>query len=363
MLALVAEQPIGIERYVRNVLGGIDLGKQLDRCFVRRGVDIGERLGQRFLQRHPSLETCSLLTGPTPLRILFEMFVLSWLARDADIVLSINNFGPLFGKRGQRRVVIIHDVWFMSDTYEGSRMHRWIFRILLATQLRRTHQILTISDFSRREIVRWFDLAESKVSLVQNCIRPSSVANDHNSDPLTDNTRFMLMIGSSRANKNIWRGIEGWCRYVTSAHDQSLELMIIGRFESDYGHRIKASFPALAERITLKGYVEDEELNQLYRRSIGVIFPSLYEGYGLPAVEAALHGKPVLLSEGTACAEELGDLAVCVDGRDIQQISDGVRTLLTTVVNVENSVFTKFREKQFDCALQSKTLASLLLAA
>ena len=101
-----------------------------------------------------------------------------------DVTLSINNFGPLFGKIGQKRVVVVHDVWFMSDVYEGGKLSKYVFRLLLALQLWNTHTVVTVSKFSKDEIIKYFNFSPDKIVVVPNCLFQEK-GNRPNNEPLS----------------------------------------------------------------------------------------------------------------------------------------------------------------------------------
>ena len=344
-VALDHRRPIGVERFTRNVLGAADLGDGDIQCYVRRAVpELSDVLGPDFVVRHKKLSQRRIPVNGSIPRILLEMLALPFLTRGADVVLSINNFGPLWGKRGQRRLVVVHDVWFMSEGYEGGRLAKWLFRFLLRLQLNRTPIIVTVSEFSRREICRHFDVDPARVIVVGNCL-------GNRVEPVPANNgrqKLLLLVGSARRNKNVIRAIEGFQHYHRSNPDHDSRMVIVGNYPEQWVADTRRRFGAVESLLDWRGYVDDTELNRLYESAHGLVFVSLYEGFGIPAMEAILRGRPVLVAENTATADILGDL--------------GITDLLRSRVDTDSDAFRAFRDRYMSCEGAAGRLSSVVTA-
>lgn len=357
-LAVDTTQPIGVERFVTNVLSGIKLGDANLICYTRRTVNKLDQLFEpRFIENNTRVKHTSIPVGSTITRILVEMLILPFFTFNDDVVLSINNFGPLWGKSSQSRILIVHDVWFMSPNYDGGLLQKWLFKILLSLQIKCSTEIITVSNFSKQEICHYFNLPLSKIKLITNCmgrkIEPHA-SFDH------DAIGTLLLIGSDRKNKNIYRCIAGFCKYKNTNPNSTTRLVVIGKYSQSFLNEIKKGFPEHLSDIELAGYVVEKKLETLYQQCIGVLFPSLYEGFGLPAVEGFLYGKPVLVSQNTACAEILRDLAIIVDATDTTSIAEGIEQLMKSNVDTMSTKFKTFQIKYMYCDKQSKALTSIL---
>ena len=354
-LSLDSRRPIGVERFVRNVMSGLNLEQHQIRCLTRSGVEkLTDVVNPDFVTRHPKLEHSRHRVGNTISRILIEMLWLPIITWRQDTVLSVNNFGPLWGKTGQRRLVIIHDVWFMSDCYEGSSLNRWIFKLLLKLQIFCSTDLVTVSEFSKREISRYFSVNTDQLTVIENCLGYDVGISDKTRQP------FFLVIGSDRRNKNIRRSIAGFCAMRESDSQCPITLKVVGKYSDQFINTLKAEFADHFDAIDMPGFVDDDELKYLYQTCCGVVFLSLYEGFGIPAVEALAAGTPVLLSQRTACAEIAGSLALTVDGLDIEQIAQGMSALALHQIDTESEEFRKFRDRYLSCQQQSRTLSKLI---
>ncbi len=346
-LALRTGQPIGVERFARNVLGGATFDYPRIVCLTRRSVEsVTAILGDGFVGRHPGLIHRRIPVERTLTRILVEMLLLPFLSWRSDVVFSVNNFGPLFGKPGQKRIVVVHDVWFMSEGYEGGRISKWLFNLLLRLQLKRSSTVVTVSDFSRQEIGRYFSLDAAQIPIVSNCLgqRVEPVAESARSSP-----PMLLLVGSDRPNKNVARALRGYIRFREANPDHEVRLVVVGRYPDGWIESVDSRLTPGYLGLEVRGFVSDAELWQLYGECHGVVFPSLYEGFGIPAIEALLRGRPLLISQDTACARIAGDLAIAVNGRSEEDIARGIQRLLGSRVDTDSPAFEEFRDRYMLC--------------
>ena len=139
---------------------------------------------------------------------------------------------------------------------------------------------------------------------------------------------YLLMIGSDRPNKNIWRGLQGYIEFARTSTSFPA-LCIVGHYADAFQAELASVIPkSLRSRVYIRGFVSDTEYQELFSGCTGVLFPSLYEGFGIPVAEAVSQGKRVLVSQGTVCEEIAGSFGIVVDTRDISQVSLGIVKLL-----------------------------------
>lgn len=357
-LALDVERPVGVERFARNILGGVQLSDVKLNCYTRTNVqNLAALFGPEFLDRTTRVDQKRLWVGSTVMRILIEMLILPVLTYRDDVVVSVNNFGPLWGKGKQSRLVVIHDVWFMSDSYEGSGIKKWFFKCLLRIQISRSTRVITVSEFSRKEIARYFNIHLNDIALVSNCVDDDIKISEA---LVTEEDCYLLLVGSDRRNKNVPRAVEGFRLFVESHPDFAVRLVIVGKYSSQFFANIKNKYSDKVDLLELAGYVDDARLGDLYRNCRAVIFPSLYEGFGLPAVEAILRGKPVLVANNTACADIVSPFGTVVDATSPSAIAIGIAMLLDNPVDTASTRFQDFRESILNCGKQSAVLTSLI---
>ena len=135
--------------------------------------------------------------------------------------------------------------------------------------------------------------------------------------------RFILMLNGPAPRKNVARAVEAFGRLVQQDRVVDLSLVVAGNPvpRADPVEAVGDRVPALRERIFTTGYVEDPELAALYRAALVFVYPSLYEGFGLPALEAMQCGTPVIASNTSSLPEVVGDAGVMIDPRDTDALS------------------------------------------
>jgi glycosyltransferase involved in cell wall biosynthesis len=211
--------------------------------------------------------------------------------------------------------------------YTYARTSMWI-----ATH--RARRILTVSDTSKRDILRFFPLPEEKISVIYNAIdeRFSIPPREEEVERVRERYQlahgFVLYVGNIKPHKNLVRLIEAYDLLRRRGFD--LKLLIIGDEISKLPALRRAVHKhKLHKHVRFLGYLPDETLAVLYRLAEVFVFPSLYEGFGLPPLEAMACGTPVVTSNVSSLPEVTGDAAVLVDPYEVESIADGVQRVLT----------------------------------
>jgi glycosyltransferase involved in cell wall biosynthesis len=142
------------------------------------------------------------------------------------------------------------------------------------------------------------------------------------------NCDYILLVGSMDPRKNVQRALEAWLRIK----DQAVEalLVVVGAANKKVFSELELPFH---QSIIFTGYLQDNELIELYTHSKGLVFPSLYEGFGLPALESLACGTRVVISENTAVSEVVGRYGITIDPKSVDEISNGIRALLSCDMN------------------------------
>ncbi|MBT6199329.1 MAG: glycosyltransferase family 4 protein [Bacteroidetes Order II. Incertae sedis bacterium] len=370
LIALRSTHGAGVERFARNVVGSMRLGDDQSLWIgIRAGAKLTNLLGEQFLNANIVATVSKWHSWGTTSRLLIEMIFVCWKTYSLDVVLSVNNFGPLLGKSGQRKVVVIHDVWFLDSGFDGSGIKKWLFGALIRIQLLSTTHIITVSEFSKKAIVRHLNVDEKIVSVVPNCVPPGLITIDDSLEgnrqkKVTDSAvphEYFLMVGSDRPNKNIWRGVQGYLKFVKTKANPPF-LYIVGHYTDNYKTKLKSVVPQeLAESVIMRGFVSDNEYRQLIKGCIGLVFPSLYEGFGIPIVEAMVLGKQILVSRGTVCEEIAGEFGIPIDAKDEYQISLGLSQLFDRRSPDMTKIRSRHLSRYQDCPCAGRDLLKALL--
>jgi glycosyltransferase involved in cell wall biosynthesis len=230
-----------------------------------------------------------------------------------------------------RSVVTIHDcIHLMFPQYLPSRLAHVYARGAMWTATRQAERILTVSEASRRDILRFFDIPAEKVQVVHNAIDdrfltpPDEATTERVRQRYQLDHPFVLYVGNIKPHKNIERLIDAFGRARPDG-PAGLKLVIIGDEVSKYPtlrqgvHRHK-----LDKHVRFLGFQPQETLASFYQLAGAFVFPSLYEGFGLPPLEAMACGTPVITSNVSSMPEVAGDAAVLVDPYDVDALAQAM---------------------------------------
>jgi glycosyltransferase involved in cell wall biosynthesis len=198
------------------------------------------------------------------------------------------------------------------------------YRLMYRTVARRAERILTVSAFSRSELTEVLGITEDRVIVVPN--GSEHIAVDGPDEPVHGvSGRFVLMVGPPAAHKNIAPVASALARH-------GIDVVVVG---AGAAGRVFGSMERSSARpdggsgsVTRVGRVSDEHVRWLYRHAAALVFPSLYEGFGLPVVEAQRLGCPVVASDRASLPEVAGDGALLVDPTDAEGLAGHVIALL-----------------------------------
>ena len=234
-----------------------------------------------------------------------------------------------------RSVVTIHDcIHLMFPQYLPNRLALAYARTSIALAAHRATRVMTVSESSKRDILRYVDIDPGKIDVIYNAYderfgvepRPEEVWRVRERFQLHD--PFVLYAGNVKPHKNLERLIQAFAQVRTRGFDR-LKLVLIGDDISKYAELRRAVHQhQLHHYVRFLGYLPEETLAVMYRLASVFAFPSLYEGFGLPPLEAMASGTPVVTSNVSSLPEVAGGAAVLVDPLDPGSIADGLCRVL-----------------------------------
>jgi glycosyltransferase involved in cell wall biosynthesis len=235
-----------------------------------------------------------------------------------------------------RSVVTIHDcIHLMFPQYLPSRIALGYARTSIALAARRATRVLTVSESSKRDILRFVDTDPDKIDVIYNAFDERFGVEPREEDVVRVRERyqlhdeFVLYAGNVKPHKNLERLIEAFDRVRKRGLDR-LKLVMIGDEISKYAALRRAVHRhQLHKYVRFLGYLPEETLAVMYRLAGVFVFPSLYEGFGLPPLEAMASGTPVVTSNVSSLPEVAAGAAVLVDPYDPDAIADGIERVLT----------------------------------
>jgi glycosyltransferase involved in cell wall biosynthesis len=204
-----------------------------------------------------------------------------------------------------------------------------LYRAIVRRSARRAARVLTISEHSRRDIVRMLGIDAARID-----VTPLAPTVDVNSAPWPQSLggrlqrgRYLLYVGRHDPYKGLGLLLDA---FAAASGDPALDdvtLAIAGALDARYGYKDKVVSLGLDDRVVFLDYVGEEQLSPLYANALAFVFPSLYEGFGLPPLDAMRHGVPVLCSERTSLPEVTGDAALLFDPEDSKAFASALREI------------------------------------
>ncbi len=215
-----------------------------------------------------------------------------------------------------RSVVTVHDISFARHRDFMPNSDLLAFRTLVPRAMRQADRVLTVTEWAREDILDRYGLNEENV-----VVTPNGLDGDLRPDgPVPDRPPYLLFVGGLQRRKDPVTAVRALARLP-----ERLDLVIAGRDRGE-GPAVRAAITEheLDDRVHLLDYVTRDDLLALYRGAEALVFPSRYEGFGLPVLEAMACGTPVVAADTTSIPEVAGGAAVLVPPGDTDALADGV---------------------------------------
>jgi glycosyltransferase involved in cell wall biosynthesis len=319
---MVGGQETGNETYVRGIVDGFKAFDQdLELLVFNVGSSWTGPQGRVRFQR--------LLTGNPFVRLGVELPLRS-IGQRLD-VLHMTYAAPAWSAAPV--VLTVHDICYATNPEWFSARDLRVLSTMVPRSIRKAAHVITDSQDARRQIIEHYRVPEAKVSAIPIGPGPGAepitleAAREELSSLDLNLTRpFLLAVGNLQPRKNLVRLVEAFEELV-SRRGHDIELVIVGprRYRAE---EIVNATGAVTDRVHFTGYVTDRQLAACYRCSAAFVLPSLYEGFGLPALEAMAHGVPMACSDAGALPEVCGDAAIMFDPKSIESIAGAVERIL-----------------------------------
>lgn len=308
----------GVDRFAREVASAIDRmlaagDPQVAGLKVTMLVPPAEQVEHDY--RHIQVRQVGSRQGT-----LWEQLDLARAVPSGALLLSLCNTGPALRRA---HAVVIHDAGTERIPSGFSRGFRWWYRLLMPLLGRRARHVLTVSEFSRRELAEVYSVPASKTVVVPEGgehilrVQPEPAALERFG---LHQRPYLLAVSSMAANKNFRLILEALALLDQPPFDIAIAGGANARVFGQAGQVETAGVRWL-------GYVSDVELRTLYGGALGFVFPSVYEGYGLPPLEAMNCGCPVLVSSAASIPEVCGDAGLYFDPQDAVALKDAMMRL------------------------------------
>ena len=352
----------GNETYIRGLLSGLE-------AVIMRNVELGVRNSQTDSSQQPAINDqhsspapSSHLVIPSSFKFQLSAFRLTVLTTEAYtggraacfdwVNVPLGNFltrnfltiprvleglrpdlyhgvyWSRFFAQPVPTVLMVHDLSFVSFP-QGFRAHeQWVYSNLVRACARSARHILTVSNFSKQELMTHWGIPDDSITVTYDGLDACYGVGGPASKQIGKSEPYVLYLGNLHPRKNIVRLLEGFVK-VRERGGFSHRLKIVGQatwMADDVFSAVRES--GLVDQVDFTGYVSYEQLTSLYQNADVCVYPSLYEGFGLPVLEAMACGCPVVCSSTTSIPEVAGEACILVNPESVEDIAAGIESVL-----------------------------------
>lgn len=334
--------------------------------FSSKSKKENERLIRSYMKENCITSTCDWFPAKL-FRMLWPFIPIPYslfFNNKSDITHFFNFTIPPFVQG--KKVVTIHDMAFMAYPETVRTRTKYILKLTIKKTIKRADKIIAVSEFSKQELMKYFSVPAEKVEVVYNAV-DADLYNSSISAAAVDEVKgkygikgdYFLYLGTLEPRKNLERLITAYSKFIEGKKEYP-KLVLAGKkgwfYESIFD---KVRELKLGDDIIFTDYIPQEDAPLLMNGALAFCFPSLYEGFGMPPLEAMACGTPVLTSDCSSLPEVVGDCAVLIDPLSEESIASGMEKLysdralreslsLKGVSRAADFTWGKFAEKLYD---------------
>jgi glycosyltransferase involved in cell wall biosynthesis len=312
----LTQRASGVQRFAAEAIKAIDalLDSDAYRALKGRIEIVAPKKARDFPLKNIPLRRAGFFSG-----YFWEQIEYPLHAR-GQLPLNLCMLGPLVARH---QIVVVHDATVRAFPDNFSPRFRAAYGFVIPRLCQRADMIVTVSEFSRQEIGKWYG---ADIGVMPICYE----GGDHITAFEPDLTvlarlglqgrKFFMGVGVDSSNKNVVTLVEA---FQAAKLDDTMLVLTGARDPRVFGHLTEVQ----SAGVRMVGYVSDQELRALYEHALALVFPSLYEGFGLPPVEAMTCGCPVVISTQPALLEVCGDTALRCEANDVAAFTRHLRAL------------------------------------
>lgn len=298
-------QATGIGTFIRNILNEFASREEFHLTLLHKAED------REFLLKYAPH---NLIALEHPIYSWKEQIELPLKIPSCDLFWSPHFNIPLFPIKAKKRLVTIHDVYHLAHLSQFSPLQKIYAKVFYRAACALSDHVTTVSHFSKQEILKYCCIHPKKLTAIPFAVsphfRPHKNEEVRKKYGLPEN--FVVTVTNFKPHKNLQR-------LILACKDLKLNLVIVGKYKEPF---------ELKQYVTLAGYVAEEDLPAIYTMAEAFAFPSLYEGFGSPPLEAMACGCPVIVSNKASLPEICQEAAEYVDPLDIGSIRTGIKKAL-----------------------------------
>lgn len=243
-----------------------------------------------------------------------------WLKKHGTpLLINLCNMAPVFYRN---KISTVHDITFKRFPHTYSWKFRKAYEILIPLILKSSRHIFTVSEFSLNEITSFYKIPKAKIHVIYNAVDKRFT---HIEDERLRKENYIFAVSSIKENKNFQVALDAFLR--TKKQLVGLKMFIAGEIKANNFGSLDLSKYVQNPSIKFLGRISDDDLIRYYSNAMAFIFPSFYEGFGIPVLEAQACGCPVISSNTSSLPEVLGDSALLCEPHSISEFVDAIMAL------------------------------------
>jgi len=305
-------QPItGVQRFA------IEICRQLKQIYPAIRFVSPRNIRQKAIADELEVEPFGYFTS----HVWEQLELLHYLHKlDSPVLVNLCNTAPLYFTRN---ITCIHDLAFAVNPKWFSKAFVSLYSFLIPRVARKSLQVITVSKYSKAEIVKYIGIPETKVTVVYNSIAHVFLKQQHTDHKYNSYGNYLLAVSSIDPRKNLISLVQAFKRVKI----RDLNLVIVGAESKVFGDPHLKEEIINCSSIFFTGYLPDDKLANLYKQACLFIYPSLYEGFGIPPLEAMAFGCPTIVSNQASLPEICGDASLYVEPLDVNSLQEKIESL------------------------------------
>ncbi|MGG4405947.1 glycosyltransferase family 1 protein [Geobacillus stearothermophilus] len=326
---LFHEKPRGVGRYLNNLLKNLALIDKKNNYYIYYAPWMKE---YEFLdiQQDNFTFICVKVPKNKLLRNLYQAFVFPFiiLKHNPDL-LHIPDTSPVFFTTC-KTISTIHDLAEFHVPEKYSKIQSKIRKFIVKNQLKNSHHVLTVSHYSKNDMLKLLRKPSEKISVVYNGVDYKKFNKQvyNNLPKVASQKKYFLYVGELERTKNVSCIVNAYS-LLPSNIKEDYHLILVGRKGNDFRNIYNlVQEKKIQSKVHFLDYVSDLELVSLYNNCVAFIFPSIFEGFGLPVLEAMACEAPVLCSNASCLPEIAGDAAMLFNPYDVNDLSNKMELII-----------------------------------
>lgn len=330
--SIIGEEITGTGFYITNLINGLMKIDNLNNYYI-----FGD---EKCLRKYIKLDKKNFKIVQRKfknriIKVLWEYFIFPFELKKLriDILHSPNYITPLL-KLGFKIVLTIHDLTFLLFPEKHTITKRLLFGKMVPIFIKMSDKIVSVSENTKKDILKFFNVLEAKIIVTYESYPDYynySIDKEKAKEILVKygiEKKYILYIGMIEPRKNIISILKA---FVELDKELEIDLVIVGKkgwyFKEIEEYMMKIEKLKLRNNIIFTGYVPEEELKYFYKVALMFIYPSLYEGFGLPPLQAMACGIPVITSNISSLPEVVGDAAIKINPHDLGELKNSIKWL------------------------------------